>query len=172
MNDKPLECIIVYSLMVIFAIAIFLCGIAFLRFLLSYVVPKKLIIKIKLPKAKRFIGRHTPIYEIYRKHGGYYVRKFVLDYHQEFTIYDLWIFWPTDFYKYYYKQVGEYWIHNHRKDVDDDFITNSLTGTPESLYERYDAEYQEKYNIDNIKTTKLTDKLNSLNSTFNSNYIK
>lgn len=128
----------------------------------------KIAIEIKLPKRKRYKTKVTPIYQLEESDyttGGYYIRKWELDYMDEFGLQMLMVFIPYPIKLLRYKYTTKNYIYLGDK-------TNVLEITEDlgDMFERLWAIEHAKEIEDNRIRKEYQDNLNRINKVFNENY--
>lgn len=129
----------------------------------------KMAIEIKLPKRKRYKTKVTPIYQLEESDlsGGYYIRKWELDYEDEFGLQMLMVFIPYPIKLLRYKYITNKYVYLGEKTKVSE-ITEDLGDMFERLWAIENAkEIEEKRIRDEYK-----DNLNRINKVFNENYEK
>lgn len=129
----------------------------------------KLVIEIKLPKRKRYKTKVTPIYQLEKSDlsGGYHIRKWELDYDDEFGLQMLMVFVPYPIKLLRYKYITNKYIY-----LGDQTKVSEITEDLGDMFERL-------WSIENAKEIEekrirkeYQDNLDRINKVFNENYEK
>lgn len=124
--------------------------------------------KIKLPKSRKYTGKETPIYEVFKDHNSeYFIRKWKLDWRGDvnlisyflFPILCEWVIWE-------YVDCGEYFLCDNAS-VLEEYTESQIEMTWETCY----TEHLEEINKWAAEAKLKENHLNKLNEKFNRNWI-
>lgn len=126
----------------------------------------KMAIEIKLPKRKRYKTKVTPIYQLEESDlsGGYYIRKWELDYEDEFGLQMLMVFIPYPIKLLRYKYITNKYVYLGEIKIEE--ITEDLGDMFERLWAIENAKEIEEERI----RKEYKDNLDRINKVFNENY--
>ncbi len=126
----------------------------------------KMAIEIKLPKRKRYKTKVTPIYQLEESDlsGGYYIRKWELDYDDEFGLQMLMVFIPYPIKLLRYKYITNKYVYLREIKIEE--ITEDLGNMFERLWAIENAKEIEEERI----RKEYKDNLDRINKVFNENY--
>lgn len=124
--------------------------------------------KIKWPKSRKYTGKESPIYEVFKdRTGKYYIRKWKLDWHGDLNIVSCFLF-PIlcEWFTWEYVDCGEYFLCESTSELED--YTESQI---ENIWETKYAEAVDEHNVWLSERTSEEEQLNKLNEKFNRNWV-
>lgn len=124
--------------------------------------------KIKWPKSRKYTGKETPIYEVFKdQNGEYWIRKWKLDWNGDLNIVSCFLFpilceWLT----WEYVDCGEFFLCESVSELE--IYTESQI---EANWENQYAEATEEHTTWLSERTSEEEQLNKLNEKFNRNWV-
>ena len=124
--------------------------------------------KIKWPKSRKYAGKESPIYEVFKDHNGEYsIRKWKLAWWGDLNILSFFTFpilceWLT----WTYVDCGEYFLCESASELE--VYTESQI---ENIWETKYAEDVDEHNVWLTEQTSEEEQLNKLNEKFNRNWV-
>lgn len=127
----------------------------------------KIVLEIKLPKRKRYKTKVTPIYELCESDFsiGYFIRKWELDYQDEFGLQMLMIFIP-----YPIKLLRYKYVSNEYVDLGEKTKISEITEDIGEIFERLWAIENAKEIEERRVKKEYKENMNRINKVFNENF--